>query len=78
MGERLCLQWIECSKNLSIIEILRVKIGRHIMKNCGEKKDLESKGKFDETSFSLDVKKLQWRVPYFNSGISTIELHRSL
>jgi hypothetical protein len=24
--------------NLSIIEILRVKIGRHIMKNCGEKK----------------------------------------
>ena len=78
MGERLCLQWIECSKNLSIIEILRVKIGRHIMKNCGKKIDLESKGKFDETSFSLDVKKLQWRVPYFNSGISTIELHRSL
>ena len=36
------------------------------MKNCGEKKDLESKGKFDETSFGLDVKKLQWRVPYFN------------
>jgi hypothetical protein len=29
------------------------------MKNCGEKKDLESKGKFDETSFSLDVNKLQ-------------------
>ena len=24
-----------------------------------EKKDLESKGKFDETSFSLDVNKLQ-------------------
>lgn len=56
---QLILQWIECSKNLSIIEILCVKIGRHIMKNCGEKKDLESKGKFDETSFSLDVKKLQ-------------------
>lgn len=28
-------------------------------KIVGEKKDLESKGKFDETSFSLDVNKLQ-------------------
>ena len=45
VGKKLCLQWMECSKNLSIIEIIRVKIGRHLMKNCGKKDRFRKQGK---------------------------------